>query len=91
MRLASKAVERGRFFHGVSMSRLHPLLQALWNLRMLALFLLGPLFGLALVGGVFGLPSALYLPAGGMFLFSLGMMLILVVSESRRIDTARRR
>ena len=63
-----------------------PALQALWNLRLLALFLIGPAVGTALVGSIFGMPAGLYLLAGGMFLFSLATLLTLVAAERRRIS-----
>ncbi|MEJ2479264.1 MAG: hypothetical protein P8Y78_03635 [Acidihalobacter sp.] len=63
----------------------HPTLQALRNLRLLALFLIGPMLGAALVGSIFRMPTDLYLLAGGMFLFSLTMLLTLVAAERRRI------
>jgi hypothetical protein len=66
------------------------MLQAFWNLRMLALFLLGPILGVGLVGIIFGLPPGLYLLAGAVFLLSLGMLFSLVVTERRRIDTVNR-
>ena len=69
--------------------RTHPLprpaLQALWNLRALALFLLGPMLGIALVEAIFGMPPGLYLPAVGMFTLSIATLLVLVNAERRRI------
>jgi hypothetical protein len=81
---------RGHSRHLPMNTRTHPMLQAFWNLRMLALFLLGPILGVGLVGAIFGLPPGLYLLAGAMFLFSLAMLLSLVVTERRRIDTVDR-
>ena len=62
-----------------------PMLQALWNLRALALFLLGPMLGIALVEAIFGMPPGLYLLAAGMFVVSLATLLALVNAERRRI------
>ena len=59
--------------------------QAVWNLRLLGLFLLGPVLGVLLVDAIFGLPGALRLLAGCMFLFSLALFAILVRGECRRL------
>lgn len=64
-----------------------PTLQALWNLRLLALFLLGPMLGIVLVETVFGMPPGLYLLGAAMFLFSSSTLLVLVKAERRRIIT----
>jgi hypothetical protein len=66
-------------------ARPHYTLQALWNLRLLALLLLGPALGTSLVGTIFGMPPTLYLLAGAMFLFSLATLSSLIAAERRRI------
>jgi hypothetical protein len=63
-------------------------LQVLWNLRALGLFLLGPGVGVFAVATIFGLPRALQLIAGAMFLLSLGMYATLVRSEWQRLAEA---
>ena len=65
-------------------------LRAVWNLRALALFLLGPVVGVILGAVVFGMPEALVRVAAGMFLFSLAMLAILVRGERRRLMRPRR-
>ena len=63
--------------------------QAIWNLRLLGLFLLGPVVGVLLVNAIFGLPGALRLLAGAMFLFSLALFAVLVRGERRRLERRR--
>lgn len=63
----------------------HPLQQALWNLRWLSLFIIGPSIGTGLVDLIFGLPPTLVLLACGMFAFTLILFGILVVGEYRRL------
>jgi len=58
-----------------------PTLQALWRLRAMALFLIGPAFGVVLVHLIFGLPQILWWSAGAMSLFMLSIFLILVLKE----------
>ena len=72
-------------------ARPRPTLQALWNLRLLALFLIGPVLGTALVGSIFGMPPNLYLLAGGMFLFAAAALFTLIAAERRRIAALKRR
>ncbi len=60
-------------------------LQVLWNLRTLALFLIGPVIGVWLVAAVFGLPRHLLVTAVVVFLFTLGMFGLLVRGEWRRL------
>jgi len=54
-----------------------PTLRALWRLRALSLFILGPALGLVLVDRIFGLPMALRWQAGGMGLLMAGLFLFL--------------
>lgn len=63
-------------------------LRALWNLRALGLFLVGPVAGLGLVAATFGLPPALLALAGGFLLFSLSLFGLLVRGERRRLCRA---
>lgn len=65
-----------------------PTLSALWRLRALSLFMLGPAFGLVLVDRIFGLPAALRWPAGGMGLLMAGLFLYLVLKERAAIVQA---
>ncbi len=67
-----------------------PILRALWNLRALGLFLLGPVVGVTLGAEVFGMPGALIRVAAVMFLLSLGMFAVLVRGEWRRLMPPRR-
>ncbi len=61
-------------------------LHVLWNLRVLGLFLIGPALGVALVGGIFGLPPNVLLAAVAMFLVSLSLLGVLVRAEWRRLS-----
>ncbi len=63
--------------------------QALWNLRAMGLFLVGPVVGVWLGAAIFGMPRTLQLAAGVMFLFSLGVCALLVRGEWRRLSRAR--
>ena len=58
-----------------------PTLRALWQLRALSLFTLGPALGLVLVDLIFGLPVALRWQAGGMGLLMAGLFLYLILKE----------
>ena len=71
-------------------ARSAPTLQALWNLRALGLFLLGPTVGVALGAEVFGMPASLIRIAAAMSLFSLGLFAVLVHGERRRLVAPRR-
>ena len=64
-------------------------LQVLWNLRALGLFLLGPVVGVWIVAAIFGMPRSLVVAAGVMFLFSLAMCATLARGEWRRLSSAR--
>ena len=64
-------------------------LTALWNLRMLALFLVGPVIGVLLGGWTFTMPVALRWGGLGMFTLALALLGILVRDEYGRL--ARRR
>ena len=70
--------------------RAGPTLRALWNLRALGLFLIGPVVGVALGAAVFGMPGALIGVAAVMFVVSLGIFATLVRGERRRLISARR-
>ena len=72
--------------------RSRPLFEVLWNLRGLALFLVGPAVGVALGAAIFGLPQPLEIAAVVMFAFSLGVLAILGRAEWRTVrlrDTGR--
>jgi hypothetical protein len=62
-----------------------PTLVALWRLRVLSLFMLGPAAGIVLVDLIFGLPTALWWSAGTMSLLMLALFLILVLKERAQI------
>ena len=64
-------------------------LTALWNLRMLGLFLVGPVVGVFIGGWTFTMPVALRWIGLGMFALSLTLLGILVRDEYGRL--ARRR
>ena len=64
-------------------------LQLLWNLRALGLFLVGPVVGVWLGAAIFGMPRTLQVAAGVMFLVSLGICSMLVRDEWRRLTRAR--
>ncbi len=67
-----------------------PLLaEVLWNLRGLSLFLVGPVVGVWIVAAIFGMPRGLQVLAGVMFLFSLGILALLVGGEWRRLSAGR--
>jgi len=62
-----------------------PLLHALWNLRWMSLFMVGPALGIVLVDMIFGLPVLLWWSAGGMTALMLGIFTSLVLKERRLI------
>ena len=64
-------------------------LRALWNLRALGLFLLGPVVGVILGATVFGMPVELVRVAAVLFLFSVALFGILVRGERRRLARPR--
>ena len=70
--------------------RAGPTLRALWNLRALGLFLIGPVVGVGLGAAVFGMPGALIGVAAMMFMVSLGIFAMLVRGERRRLVSAHR-
>lgn len=59
--------------------------QVAWNLRGLALFLIGPVVGVALGGAIFGMPTDLVWAAAIAFLISLSMFGLLARGEWRRL------
>ncbi len=59
--------------------------QVAWNLRGLALFLIGPVVGVALGGAIFGMPADLVWAAAVAFLISLSMFGLLARGEWRRL------
>ena len=63
-------------------------LQALWNMRVLGLFLVAPVLGVVLADAIFGLPGNIRLAATVMFLVSLSMLGLLVQAEYRRLARA---
>lgn len=69
----------------------NPTLQALWNMRLPALYTCGPPVGVILIDLFFGLPNRLWFLAGGFFIFSLVLFAVLVRGESRRLRQAMRR
>ncbi len=62
------------------------LIQVLWNLRGLGLFLIGPVVGVWTVAATFGMPPGLQIAAALMFLFSVGIYAVLARGEWRRIS-----
>ncbi|MFM2484425.1 hypothetical protein [Celerinatantimonas yamalensis] len=58
-----------------------PSVQAIWRLRAMALFLIGPAAGIILVQCIFGLPAILWWSAGGMSVFMFTILFILVLKE----------
>ncbi len=64
-------------------------LQAIWNLRALSLFLVGPVIGVWLGAAIFGMPRNLQLSAAVMFLLSMTMFGLLVRGEWRRLSRGR--
>ena len=68
----------------------HPFLRRAWrvagNLRMLALFLIGPAAGVIGGGVIFGLPPDLRWATGAALLVSLSMFGLLVRGEWRRLS-----
>ncbi len=75
------------------MSSLAPLRRAgrvVWNLRVLALFLLGPVAGVIMSAAIFGLPDDLRWAAGVALLISLSLFGMLARGEWRRLSRDRR-
>lgn len=64
---------------------LHPVARALWNLRWLGLFAIGPVTGVVLLDLVFGLPGQLIPLAGGGMLLMIFLFAFLFASEYRRL------
>ncbi|MGC8697043.1 MAG: hypothetical protein ACP5Q0_01105 [Halothiobacillus sp.] len=62
-----------------------PLMQAVWNLRWMSLFMVGPALGIVLVDRIFGLPIILWWSAGGVSVLMLGIFTSLVLKERRLI------
>ena len=60
-------------------------LTALWNLRMLGLFLVGPVVGVIIGGWTFTMPLALRWTGLGMFVLSVALLGILVRDEYGRL------
>ena len=61
-------------------------LQVIWNLRLLGLFLIGPVVGILLGGVIFGLPDDLRWAAAGGLLISLSLFGMLAKGEWRRLS-----
>ena len=70
-------------------TRRAPAAQALWNLRGLALFLVGPAIGVWLGAAIFGMPRTLLIAASLMFLFSLALFAVMLRGECRRLARGR--
>lgn len=64
--------------------------RAIWNMRLLGLFLVGPAMGLALVSVTFGLSAGLLRLAAAMACLSLGLLGWLVRAEYVRLARLRR-
>ena len=62
------------------------LLRALWTMRVLGLFMIGPALGILLVGVTFGLPPGMLSLAAAMFAFSLALLALLVRGEYNRLS-----
>ena len=62
-----------------------------WNLRGLALFLIGPAAGIGLGAAIFGLPTDLIWAAAIMFLISLSLFGLLARGEWRRVAASSER
>ena len=73
----------------ISASDRRRVLRLLWNLRGLGLFLIGPAIGVWAAASIFGMPRGLQALAGLTFLFSLGIMGLLVRGEWRRMSGER--
>ncbi len=69
----------------------HRLGEACWNMRALACLMVGPAFGLALVGAVFGLSPASARLACIAAPIALAPFALLVRAEYARLSDARRR
>ncbi len=71
-----------------------PFLRRTWrvavNLRMLALFLIGPVAGVIMGGAIFGLPDDLRWATAAALLVSLSMFGMLAKAEWRRLSRDRR-
>ncbi len=67
------------------------ILLALWNLRLLGLFLVGPVAGVMIGGWTFAVPVPLRWAALGMLGLSLALLAVLVRDEvgrlARRVDS----
>lgn len=61
-------------------------MRVVWNLRVLGLFLIGPVVGVVLGGLIFGLPSDLRWAAVVAFAISLFLFGILAKGEWRRLS-----
>ena len=59
--------------------------RAIWRLRAMMLFMIGPTAGLVLVQAIFGLPPALWWSAGAMGLLMLTIFVIMVIKERELI------
>ena len=61
--------------------------RAIWRLRGMMLFLIGPAAGLVLVHLIFGLPPALWWSAGGMSIVMLVIFVLMVINERKLIGS----
>ncbi len=64
----------------------HRALLVLWNLRVLGLFLVGPIAGVVLGGAIFGMPEGQRWAAAVAFAISLSLFGILARGEWRRLS-----
>jgi hypothetical protein len=63
---------------------------AIWRLRGMMLFLIGPAAGLLLVNVIFGLPAVLWWSAGAMGLLMFTIFVLMVIKERKLIRSAGR-
>ena len=78
-----------RVSHVTMQDRWTRALLALWNLRALALFLIGPVVGVWLGAAIFGMPRSLQITASFVFLFSLALFAVLIRGELKRLARGR--
>ncbi len=70
-------------------ARLRLAFQALWNVRVLGLFLIGPVVGIGIGAATFGLSPTLQRAAFVMFLLPLGLYAMLARGEWQRLANKR--
>lgn len=62
-----------------------PTARALWRLRGMALFMIGPAAGLILVQTIFGMPTTLWWGAGAVSMLMLTLFTGLLIKERRLV------